>query len=309
MEVLTHHAPSPMQFLTERNGVQLWIKRDDLLRIGQDNGFCGNKWRKLKYNLLEARSQGYQKLLTFGGAYSNHIAAVAEAGAQFGFSTVGVIRGEAHVPLNATLQKAQSNGMTLTYLDRQTYRKKSTSTFLEQWPHTYGEQTYMIPEGGTNELALIGCREMAKEILSQLNNEPDYICLSVGTGGTMAGLIQGLNGRSRVLGFPALKGNFLEGEVRKWIHHDVHNWDLVNDYHFGGYAKYNDRLLGFIRSFQSQYKIELDPIYTAKMCFGVFELIDKGYFPSKSHVVIIHTGGLQGWAGFRERLQKKGVHF
>ena len=309
MEFLMQHDPSPLQFLTARNGVSLWIKRDDLLPFNNDDAFCGNKCRKLKYNLLEAKAHYFQNLLTFGGAYSNHIAAVASAGAQFGFSTIGVIRGEAHSPLNPTLQKAQSNGMTLTYLDRQSYRQKSTEAFQEQLRKTYGPETYIIPEGGTNKLALLGCQEMALELLNQCKVEPDFICLSVGTGGTMAGVVQGLKGRCKVLGFPALKGSFLQDELHKWIGDQHTNWSLVNDYHFGGYAKYDDQLLAFIKHFRTQYDVALDPIYTAKMCYGVIDLIDQGYFTPGSSVVMVHTGGLQGWTGFNERLQKKGVRF
>lgn len=278
------------------NNIRLFIKREDLLHPI----ISGNKWRKLKYNLIAAKEAGKSTLLTFGGAYSNHIHAVAGAANEYGFKSIGVIRGEEHLPLNPTLQDAQDMGMKLHYLDRTTYRQKETNEVLDSLRKTYGD-VYMIPEGGTNELALKG----AAEIVEGIESDYDYICAACGTAGTVAGIISGLNGRSEVLGFSVLKGDFHDQEVINWLTTIkkplLNNWQVNKDYHFEGYAKFDLQLINFINRFQSDYNIQLDPIYTGKMLFGVFDLISKGHFPVNTRVLAIHTGGLQGIAGFNQR--------
>ena len=299
MQALTQHPPSPMQVfqhpLLVDHGLRCWIKRDDLLHMEAwpgDQAFCGNKWRKLKYNLLEARTHGYTALLTFGGAYSNHIAATASAGKLFGFKTIGIIRGEKTQLLNPTLTFAQNCGMELQFWTREQYRRKEEPEILAQLQQQY-PSAYLLPEGGTNDLALQGCAELAEEILAQ--EQVDYICLSCGTGGTLAGLVQGLAGRSFALGFSALKGDFHHAAVRDllvpatWI-----NWDICTDYHFGGYAKTPPALLDFLAEMKT-YDLPLEPIYTAKMLWGVLNLVQKGFFPRDSRICVVHTGGMQGW--------------
>jgi len=300
------HAPTPLEALTcPQADVQLFIKRDDLLHPPEDIHFCGNKWRKLKYNLLKAKEEGQSQLLTFGGAYSNHIAAVASAGQLFGFKTIGIIRGEAHPVLNPTLRHATQMAMALQYWNRSDYREKNSPEALARLQQCFGE-FYLLPEGGTNPLALQGVEELVDELRLQLSIDAQtYIALSCGTGGTMAGIIRGLQGKGHVLGFPALKGDFMQDEVCRCLGHDkeeLTNWSIQNTYHFGGYAKHKPELLEFLDFFQVQYGIALDPIYTGKLCFGVLDLLKKGFFPPGSKVVIVHTGGLQGMAGFRERL-------
>ena len=262
----------------------------------------GNKWRKLKYNLEEARRQQKNTLLTFGGAYSNHIAAVAAAGQDFGFRTIGMIRGEEHLPLNPTMRFATAAGMALHYIDREAYRHKQDPAYLEQLAEQF-DQPYIIPEGGTNALAVKGCTE----IVADIPIDYDYICCACGTGGTIAGIIAGLAGKKRVLGFPALKGGeFLQKEIEQLIeaYNGQHfaNWQLITDYHFGGYAKVKPELLEFMRRFQEQHQVPLEPVYTGKMFYGLMEMIKQGYFPTGSRIVAVHTGGLQGNAGFEERL-------
>ncbi|RAU81592.1 1-aminocyclopropane-1-carboxylate deaminase/D-cysteine desulfhydrase [Pontibacter arcticus] len=284
--------------LLDEQSIELWVKREDLLHPA----ISGNKWRKLKYNLQQARSENKDTLLTFGGAYSNHIAATAAAGQEFGFRTIGIIRGEEHEPLNPTLQFAISRGMQLHYISREQYRLKDDANFLEELSQKY-KQPYFIPEGGTNALAVKGCTEIVEDI----NIAYDYICCACGTGGTIAGIIAVLDGEKQVLGFPALKGgNFLQKEIEalilKYNGKKYSNWQLLTDYHFGGYAKVKPELLDFIYTFQKQHHILLEPIYTGKMFFGLFDLIKQGYFKSGSRIVAIHTGGLQGNAGFKERL-------
>lgn len=284
--------------LLQERQVELWIKRDDLLHPE----ISGNKWRKLKYNLQEAKRLQHRTLLTFGGAYSNHIAATAAAGKTFGFNTVGIIRGEEHLPLNPTLRFATSCGMQLQYISREKYRQKDDETFLQELSEQYG-QPYILPEGGTNNLAVKGCTEIVEDITI----EYDYLCCASGTGGTVAGIVAGLAGEKQVLAFPALKGgDFLQEEIQQLVYnycgHTYHNWHLIMNYHFGGYAKVKPELLAFMQAFHKQQHIPLEPVYTGKMLYGLFDLIWQGYFPRGSRIVAIHTGGLQGNAGFKERL-------
>lgn len=276
----------------------LWVKREDLLHPH----ISGNKYRKLKYNLQEAKAQGKQTILTFGGAYSNHIAATAAAGAEFGFKTIGIIRGEEHLPLNPTLAFAMQQGMELHYISREAYRSKNEPEVLAELAATYN-QPYIVPEGGTNQLAVKGCTE----IVADIDVEFDVICCASGTGGTIAGIIVGLAGEKQVLGFPALKGGeFLREEIEELAYtfsgRHYSNWQLITDYHFGGYAKVKPELLQFIRAFQELHHIALEPVYTGKMFYGLFDLISKGFFTKGTRIVAVHTGGLQGNAGFAERL-------
>ena len=296
------HMEAPLQQLHsqvwEEQGIALWVKREDLLHPS----ISGNKWRKLRYNLEEAKRLQHDTLLTFGGAYSNHIAAVAAAGREFGFRTIGIIRGEEHLPLNPTLSFATSAGMELHYISREAYRQKSDPAYLSKLAAQHG-WPYIIPEGGTNTLAVKGCTE----IVSDIPIDFDYICCASGTGGTLAGIIAGLGGKKQVLGFPALKGgDFLRAEIEQLIRgyngEYYNNWQLITDYHFGGYAKVKPELLDFIRSFQQEHGLPLEPVYTGKMFYGLVDLIQKGYFPAGSRIVAVHTGGLQGNAGFKERL-------
>lgn len=277
-------------------GVQLDIRREDLIHPH----ISGNKFRKLKYNLIEAREQGCKTLLTFGGAYSNHIAATAYAGKLYGIHTIGIIRGEelaAQINENPTLKYAQSMGMHLDFVSRDVYRQKHQHEFLEGFKNKY-EHPYILPEGGTNELAIKGC----EEILTQGDNQYNYICSSVGTGGTLAGLIRASDPNQFVMGFSALKGQGLKEDISKFANHS--NWDVNYDYHFGGYAKINDDLVSFINWFKTRYNIPLDPVYTGKMMYGIMNLIEAKYFPKGSKILAIHTGGLQGIKGMNKRLSR-----
>lgn len=276
--------------------VRLFLKREDQLHPI----ISGNKWRKLKYNLAEAKRLGYHTLLTFGGAYSNHIHATAGAAQEFGFKSIGVIRGEEHLPLNPTLKDAQDMGMRFHYMDRETYRRKHSSQVIEMLHDEMGE-FYLVPEGGTNELALLG----AEEIIDGQENQYDYFCAACGTAGTVTGIIMRLTGKSSVLGFSVLNGDFHKRDIKTWLKKtgkpNLKNWKINLDYHFGGYAKYNWDLIQFINDFKKEYNIPLDPVYTGKMMYGVIDLIKKGYFPEHSKILAIHTGGLQGIKGFNER--------
>lgn len=277
--------------------IKLFIKREDLT----DDFISGNKFYKLKYNLIEADKLGYKTLLTFGGAFSNHIHATAAAGKKYGFKTIGVIRGEEHLSLNPTLSSAQENGMIIEYLDRTSYRNKYDENLINRLKNKFGD-FYLIPEGGSNHLAVKGCAE----IIPQIKTKFDFVCTACGTGGTLSGLILGLNSNAKAIGFSVLKGgNFLNNNVKNFLSgfekENLSNWQIVFDYHFGGYAKINSGLINFCRNFKSRHNIEIEPIYTGKMLYGVFDLIQKDYFPQHSVIVAIHTGGLQGLRGLKER--------
>jgi 1-aminocyclopropane-1-carboxylate deaminase/D-cysteine desulfhydrase-like pyridoxal-dependent ACC family enzyme len=278
------------------NNVRLFVKREDLLHPV----ISGNKWRKLKYNIMAAREANETTLLTFGGAYSNHIHAVAGAAQDYGFESIGIIRGEEHLPLNPTLQEAEQMGMRLHYLDRTTYRQKDTNDVIERLREEQGG-FYLIPEGGTNELALKG----AAEIVENIETDYDYFCVACGTGGTAAGIITGLDGKSTTIGFSVLKGDFHQEEIKNWLritnHEGLSKWSINTNCHFGGYAKFDQRLIEFINKFKAAYDIQLDPIYTGKLFYGLIEMISAGKFPLNSRVLAIHTGGLQGIKGFNQR--------
>ena len=280
------------------NGIELYIKREDLLHPI----ISGNKFRKLKYNLEEAKRLGFKKILTFGGAFSNHIVAVAGAGKEFGFETIGVIRGEElidKIQENTSLAFAQQNGMQFHFVNRTTYRDKSDKKFIESLHDLY-DDFYLIPEGGTNKLAIKGCEEILTKEDKQIFN---YVCCSVGTGGTISGIINSSNASQEIIGFSSLKGDFLSDVIRNFVQKE--NWDVNCEYHFGGYGKVTDELIQFLNSFYSQTAIPLDPVYTGKMVFGVLDLIEKGYFPENSKILMIHTGGLQGIKGMNFALQNK----
>lgn len=261
----------------------------------------GNKYRKLKFNTLEAKRLKKDALLTFGGAFSNHIAAVAFAGKEYGFKTIGVIRGEElfdKIEANTTLSFAKQCGMQFKFVSRIDYRDKTNEDFIEKLKNEFGE-FYLIPEGGTNELAIKGC----EEILTDEDKIFDFVCCAIGTGGTISGLINSSHPNQKILGFPALKGDFLNEEISKFAIGS--NWELITDYHFGGYAKVNEDLISFINQFKRDYNIPLDPIYTGKMMYGIFDLIEKGFFPKGSKILAIHTGGLQGIEGMNNLLKQK----
>lgn len=276
--------------------VRLFIKREDLLFPL----LSGNKYRKLKYNLRHARQEGYDTLLTFGGAYSNHLHATAAAGKRYGFRTIGLVRGEelAKAPLNPTLAAARSNGMQLEFLSRGRYRQKTSASFLASLRERYG-RVFILPEGGTNERAIRGCAE----ILGPGDRDFSHVCCAVGTGGTLAGLARAAAPGMQVRGYPAIRAAGLQASLRPWIPGE--HWTLVGDYHFGGYGRIERELVEFINDFKGRTGIPLDPVYTGKMLYGILSDIQAGKFPPGSRILAIHTGGLQGRAGMNMRLAKK----
>jgi 1-aminocyclopropane-1-carboxylate deaminase len=281
----------------EGKGISLFLKREDLLHPF----VSGNKFRKLKYNLLEIRSLGLGTLLTFGGAYSNHIAATAYAGREAGLRTVGIIRGDElqhSWEANPTLRFAKAQGMHLKFISRKMYGNKNDASFLMDLEQEFGT-CYILPEGGTNLLAVKGCGE----ILGEGDRDFNVICCAVGTGGTIAGIVNASHGSQRVLGFPALKGGFLKEDICKFAQRE--NWELMTDYHFGGYGKIDSALVNFINGFRETTQISLDPLYTGKMMFGILDLINKDQFVPGTRILAIHTGGLQGITGMNTVLKRK----
>jgi 1-aminocyclopropane-1-carboxylate deaminase/D-cysteine desulfhydrase-like pyridoxal-dependent ACC family enzyme len=284
-------------------GVRWLVKRDDLIHPQ----ISGNKWRKLKYNLAAARQGGFDTLVTFGGAFSNHLYAVAAAGRLFGFKTVGIVRGERAANLSPTLQFAESCGMELVFWSREAYRSKENAPDFADITNRYAP-FYLIPEGGTNEMAVRGCAEIVGEIAEPF----DYLTCACGTGGTLAGLIAGCDGRGQVIGFSALKGGeFLVTEVGKLLENHYaatsqtksspKNWHIRTEYHFGGYARHTPALLDFMRRFEQENGFLIEQVYTAKMFYGTEELMRQGGFRRGETVISLHTGGLQG-RGFNSEL-------
>ncbi|AGC77338.1 1-aminocyclopropane-1-carboxylate deaminase [Nonlabens dokdonensis] len=290
-------------------GVFIDIKREDLLH----KEVSGNKLRKLKYNLIEAQKQGHDTILTYGGAFSNHIAATAAAGKLLGLKTVGVIRGEElgknqehTLSNNSTLQLAQKNGMQFHFVSREAYRQKESKDFFNKMKAVFGS-FYHIPEGGTNALAVKG----TEEILSEFDKENyDLICVAAGTGGTAAGIINSASKHQKVIVFSALKGDFMKAEIEKYTSHK--DFEVVNEDVFGGYAKSDDGLISYMntrfRESVTQINpqgIPLEPIYTAKMLYGIEHKVKTGVIKGKTRILAIHTGGLQSIAGFNNVLEKK----
>lgn len=285
--------------ILKEKGVVIAIKREDLIHPI----VSGNKYRKLKYNLQEAMQLGYKRLLTFGGAFSNHISATAAAARINEIGVLGIIRGEelaGNWANNPTLRWANDQGMCFKFVSRDTYRRRNNPDFINSLKKEFGEM-YVIPEGGTNTLAIRGC----EEILGPEDSEFDIIGVSVGTGGTIAGIINASYNNQRIIGFPALKGDFLEEEIKRLT--TKSNWSLNLNYHFGGYAKVNIELIAFINQFKAQSGIPLDPVYTGKMMYGLLEMVKNDNFVPGTRILAIHTGGLQGIHGMNAVLRRKNL--
>jgi len=296
---------SPLQTvhhpLLTANKVSLSIKRDDLIHPT----ISGNKWRKLKYNLLHAEAQGIQQLLSFGGAYSNHIHALAAAAHLFNFKAKGIIRGEAHYASNPTLSQAQAWGMQLQFVDRKTYRLKEQQDYLAQLALDHPD-TYIIPEGGTNTLAIPGVEEVVSELIQQMSQPIDHLFTATGSAGTLSGLISGAikhSPNTQVHGIAVLKeAEYLKQVIPELVPNaESINWQLHTQFHEGGYGKVSVKLAEFCQRFTEQTRIPIEPIYTGKMLFALWQLIEQGHFAAGSNIVALHTGGLQGLNGLKEQ--------
>jgi 1-aminocyclopropane-1-carboxylate deaminase len=278
--------------LTHAQKINLFVLRLDTIDLYSG----GNKFFKLKYNLEEAIKQGFKKILTFGGAWSNHLAAAASVN-NSPLPIIAVVRGEEPKKYANTLNYCKEKGVELHFVSRKEYRNKTDENFIQDLKNKFGN-FYLLPEGGSNALAVKGCSEIIKYIPIDF----DYICTPLGSGGTLAGIVTVLKPHQQALGFSALKGaDYLMEEVKKLINNaEKSNFKIVNDYHFGGYAKINAELLSFKSDFEKKCSIPLDYVYTSKMMCGIFEMMKNNNFKEGSTVVAIHTGGLQGNAGFEK---------
>lgn len=281
--------------LFDRKDVWVYMLRDDLLHPG----ISGNKWRKLKYNLLDSAEKGIYKIVTVGGPYSNHIAAVAEAGKLFGFETIGLIRGYESYRSNPTLSRAEELGMEIRFFSKTDYSKMNQD-YLQKLKKEEGEFVF-IPMGGGNLLGMKGC----KEIVNETPKETTHITVACGTGSTMAGIVTGTVEDQKVIGFPAMKGgDFMLEEVHNFLKQagvNKQNYHVETGYHFGGFAKMDTELADFLKTFYEKQGFALDGIYNGKMMFGLYKMIAQDYFPKGSVITAIHTGGVQGNKGLNER--------
>jgi len=282
----------------KHHNIDVVIKRDDLIHPI----ISGNKWRKLKFNLEHARNMSKEGVISFGGAYSNHIHALALACSKNNLSSIGVIRGEPHYGNNFTLSAAQRWGMQLHFVDRETYRKRNDSNYLSILQKEYPNH-FIVPEGGSNALALKG----VGETINELNSQHDYNTLIVptGSGGTLAGLVKADINKHEILGVAVLKqAEYLVEEINSLLGNESSQytrWRLLTDYHRGGYAKFSNRDLERILKFSNETSIPFEPVYSGKMLLAFLDLLEQGYFPSGHKVVLLHTGGLQGIGGMVEQ--------
>jgi len=283
--------------LFKRKNIEVYLQRDDLLH----KDVSGNKWRKLEYGLREYDRSKFDGILTFGGAFSNHLAATAAACQLLEIPLVAYIRGEKPIKLNDTLQFILNKGATLVWINREEYRELRT----RNWPNPNVEiynRYLVIPEGGQSEMAVKSCMDISK----YWGNDYDYACCSIGTGTTFSGMVNGLKDRStKSLGFVMLKDkHYLDDEILKMTLSS--NYKLNRAYHFNGFAKVTDELIHFLNTFYKVTQIPLEPIYTGKMMYGICDLAEQDYFPKGSEIIAIHTGGLQGIPGFNARRRSKG---
>jgi len=304
------HIPLPLQRVLiqefDEKNIELYVKRDDLIHPE----VSGNKWRKLKFNIEQARFKGKDKIITFGGAHSNHIAATAKASEIYGLKSIGIIRGEDADFDNYTLSFARSCGMKLIAVSRSEYRNADSWDYKELLKTKY-HNFYLIPQGGANYYGVNGCIEIVNEIEAEIN--PHAIYVPCGTATTLSGMILGNKAQRKIFGVSALKGGeFLLNDVRKnlmevysdkeTVEYALDQVSLLTDYHFGGFAKVKEGLIEFMRNFYRQSEIKLDPIYTAKAAYAMLDKVRNKHNKEPEKWVLIHTGGLQGIPAMEEKL-------
>ena len=276
--------------LLDRYEIELWMKRDDLLHPV----ISGNKWRKLKYSLDHALSSGADTIISMGGAYSNHLHALAYTGKSLGLKTTGIIRGELPETLTPTLSELQKWGMELKFVSRSDYRLLRQYKGCHDLPGLKPGQ-YWLPEGGAHQLALKGVEELVNEI----DVAYDILCTPCGTGATLAGMIDAAPEHVSIMGFAALKNaGYLQVDVESLLPRPANNWQINLDYHFGGFAKTTTELMTFIADFETKTGIPLEPVYTGKMMYALYDMIAKHTFNPGQRIIAAHTGGLQGKRGF-----------
>lgn len=283
---------SILQKIDNIKGINLFLKRDDLIH----EDVSGNKWRKLKEHVNFAVENNIDTIETFGGAYANLLPSVAAVGKIFGVKTIATVRGEE--VSNPTMDYCRELGMELRFVSRTKFKELARD--LREV--VIKDKTLIVPEGGASKYGVLGC----EDIVNEIEIDFDVITVDAGTGATAAGMLRALKGSQKLIVFPVLKGEFIKAEIKR-LYEDAYgetcpdNYEVIEDYHFGGFVKWNMDLIEFIRSFRLKYGVQLDPIYTGKQLFGVIDLIEKGYFSGIKNVVSVHTGGIQGIAGFEQR--------
>jgi len=288
-EPLLHHADLPE---LQSAGIVLDVWREDL----NHSQVSGNKWWKLR-GALQQPDRIANGILTFGGAWSNHLYAVAAACSSLKIRSVGVVRGEEPETLSNTLTFCRQQGMQLEFVSRQDFKELSSVAVYDHWQSRFGP-VHILPEGGSDEHAVASCSDWSRELLEGIAADYEVVCLPVGTGGTMAGMVRGFGVRKKLIGFSALgNGGFLEAEVRRLSGVQADNWTIETRYAFGGYGKRPAELVAFIRWFREATGIPLDVVYTGKMVAGIIDLAQQGFFPRGTRVLALHTGGLQGNLG------------
>lgn len=279
--------------LFKQHQIKVWLKRDDLLHPI----ISGNKWRKLKYSLNHGLLLGKNTFVSMGGAYSNHLHALAFTGKLLNIKTRAFIRGEQPKHLNPTLRDLLNWGMSLEFISRSDYSALRVYKNYDSLPDLKNNE-YWLPEGGALTFALQGVNELVTEIKQPF----EWICCPCGTGTTLAGIIQAVPEQTQVLGISALKGGgFLNDEVKQWLPEPIKsqkNWQINPHYHFGGFAKTKPILFDFIHQFEQTQGITIEPVYSGKMLFALYDLISQGYFKAGASIIAVHTGGLQGKRGF-----------
>ncbi|MGP3999893.1 1-aminocyclopropane-1-carboxylate deaminase/D-cysteine desulfhydrase [Streptomyces sp. 8N706] len=291
LDALGPRLPSPLRQVEDerfaRRGIRLLLKRDDLIHPD----IPGNKWRKLAPNLRAAAEHGRTALLTFGGAYSNHLRATAAAGRLLGLSTIGVVRGAelADRPLNDSLARCVADGMRLVFLDRGTYRRKAEPEVVRHLRNRFGD-FHLVPEGGSNAMAARGCSALGHE----LRRAADVAAVACGTGGTLAGLAAGLAAEQRAIGFSVLKGGFLDKETERLqcaaFGGRTGGWRIEDRFHFGGYARLTPELRAFAEDFGARHGLSVERLYVAKMLYGLTALAEEGAFAPGTTVAAVVTG-------------------
>lgn len=256
----------------------------------------GNKWYKLKLNLLAAQSQAAYTILSFGGAYSNHLVALAAASKLSGLRCIGVIRGEAPKVLNPALRFAQQQGMTLHFVSRSDYRNKEDPEFIELLEQRFGN-FYLIPEGGSNLLGIKGCAEIADHLCWQRKDSPHLVLMACGTAATLTGVVSALPSDCEAIGVSVLKGpDSLSPQVNSWLHAlgctPAARWSINTQFHHGGYGKTNPALNDFMMAFEARTGIALEHVYTGKMMWGLYKMIESGEIAAGSELIALHTGGI-----------------
>ncbi len=276
----------------------IYAKRDDLI-----NPFIsGNKYRKLKYNLIKAVQDGAKELIAFGGAFSNLLHSLSYISSKLGINTTFYIRGDSYDSKNPTLEFIKNNGVQLKFLSRTEFKLIREEAYLKKIKKKHPD-SYIIPEGGSNNLAVPGSAEIVDEVTQQLRKSPDYIIMDLGTGGTFAGVLSKLNPKTKLIGISAIKGVDWDKTLTKIFDGDTtlvkkNNWIIFEDYNFGGFARFNQELIDFINNFKKYNGVQLEPIYSGKLVFGMLDLLNKNYFKKDSTIVWVHGGGLQGIEGF-----------